>query len=138
MQLRSGQPFTVDMTVDVANIGSPTTRPNLLGDPKLSDPSPSRWFNTSDFAAPSAFTYGSAGRNILRSGALDDVDLSVFREDKLAERLRSQFRVEAFNLFNHAAFGIPGSSFTNQRLLGVVSSTVSRARQVQLALKLMF
>src|SRR5205085_1834403 len=115
VQLRSGQPYSVTMNVDVANIGSPTTRPNLVGDPKLDKPTPSAWFRTSAFAAPPAFTFGSAGRNILRTDALQNVDVSLFREDKWGEKLKSQFRLETFNLFNHPTFGTPGTSFTNAR-----------------------
>ena len=129
VQLRSGQPFTPTMNTDVANIGSVTTRPNLAGDPRLDNPRPSLWFNKAAFAAPPAFTYGSAGRNILRTDALSNFDFSLFREDKLHERLTSQFRVETFNVFNHPTFGIPGSNFVDQVRFGVVSATVGRARQ---------
>jgi hypothetical protein len=138
VQLRSGQPFTPTMNTDIANIGSPTARPNLVGDPGLTNPAPSLWFNKAAFAAPPAFTFGSAGRNILRTDSLSNLDFSLFREDQLHERVRSQFRVEVFNIFNHPSFGTPGSNFTDQARFGVISGTVSRARQIQLALKLVF
>ena len=139
--LRNGQPFTPIMNLDIANIGAinqwSRARPDLVGDPKLSNPTPERWFNTDEFASPAQFTFGTAGRNIVRTDASQNVDLSLFREDQITERLRLQFRAEFFNAFNHPSFGIPQSGFTNRRF-GQVSSTVSTARQIQFGLKLIF
>ena len=138
---RSGQPYTPEMNVDLANIGAlrPETRvrPDLLRDHKLSNPTPERWFDTEAFAPPEAFTFGSAGRNILLTDSVQNFDLSLFREDQLSEDVRLQFRVEFFNAFNHPSFGIPQRRFTNPRF-GQVSNTVSTARQIQFGLKLLF
>ena len=129
------------MDLDIANIGAinqwSRARPDLVGDPKLSNPTPERWFNTDEFASPAQFTFGTAGRNIVRTDASQNVDLSLFREDQITERLRLQFRAEFFNAFNHPSFGIPQLRFTNRRF-GQVSSTVSTARQIQFGLKLIF
>ena len=50
LQARSGQPFSLEVPGDPANIGSGISwfnysRPNLVGDPKLANPTPARWFN---------------------------------------------------------------------------------------------
>jgi hypothetical protein len=141
VQLRSGQPYTPLMNVDIANVGGQTAneraRPDLLRNPHLPNPTIDRWFDTSAFAAPAQFTYGTAGRNILRSDSLQNMDFSVFREDQISERFRLQIRAEAFNLMNHPTFGEPQSTFTN-RLFGQVSGTDSTARQVQLGIRLHF
>jgi hypothetical protein len=108
-----------------------------VGDPHPSNPTPQAWFNTAAFAAPASFTFGSAGRNILRTGTAEDFDLSFFREDRITERIKSQFRMEAFNAFNHPTFGIPQTTFTSPTF-GVVSTTIGNARQVQLGLKVIF
>ncbi|MBZ5571708.1 MAG: hypothetical protein LAO09_07505, partial [Acidobacteriia bacterium] len=44
-------PFTVTQAGNMQNTGSATQRPNLIPgqDPHLSNPDPSRWFNTSAF-----------------------------------------------------------------------------------------
>ena len=139
--LRSGQPFTVDMGQDIANIGALAAanmaRPDLVGNMKLDNPTPNLWFNTKAFAAPAQYTFGTAGRNIGRTDAQQNFDLSLFREDRITERLKLQFRAEAFNAFNHATFGKPQTRFTN-RNVGVVSDTVGSARQMQFGLKLLF
>jgi outer membrane receptor protein involved in Fe transport len=137
VQLRSGQPFTPTMNADVANIGATTTRPDLIGDPHLDNPTPEAWFDKGAYAAPRQYTYGSSGRNQLRTDSLQNVDLSLFREDRFTERIRMQLRAEAFNLLNHATFGIPQLNFTNARF-GQVTSTVSTARQIQLGLRFLF
>jgi hypothetical protein len=139
--LRSGRPYTPITNLDSANIGATTsntrTRPNLLRDPRLANPAPAAWFDRSAFAAPAPFTFGTAGRNQLRSDAFQNIDLSLFREDRLTERIGAQIRVESFNAFNHPTFGVPQTLFTSPAF-GQVSGTVSTARQVQLALKLIF
>lgn len=108
-----------------------------MGDWHLDDPRPEAWFNKAAFAAPKPFTYGNAGRNILRSQSLKNFDLSLFREDKITERIKLQFRGELFNAFNHPTFAIPQSVTTNPQF-GQVSGTASTARQIQLGLKLLF
>jgi hypothetical protein len=139
--LRSGQPYNPQMNVDIANIGAVNNatrvRPDLTGNPRLNNPRPEAWFDRTAFAAPRPFTFGSAGRNILRSDAVQNLDLSLFREDRLGERFRLQVRIESFNLLNHPTFGIPQTVFTNPQF-GRVSGTESTARQVQLGLKLLF
>jgi hypothetical protein len=135
--LRSGQPFNPTMGIDVANIGSATTRPDLVGDPHAPNPSPDAWFLKTAYASPAAFHFGTSGRNQLRTQSLRNVDFSLFREDALGEHVKSQFRVESFNILNTPTFGIPQTTFTNPNF-GRVSSTVSTARQIQLGLKLIF
>jgi hypothetical protein len=141
VNIRSGQPFTLITNQDIQNIGivqgANGARPNLVGDMHLDHPTPDLWFNKAAFAAPAPFTYGTAGRNIGRTGPQKNVDLSLFREDRLTERIKLQFRAEAFNAFNHPTFGKPQTNFTT-RNFGVVSDTVGSARQIQVALKVVF
>jgi hypothetical protein len=51
--------------------------------------------------------YGNMGRNIFRDTGFRNVDLSVAKTFKFGERIRAQFRVETFNLFNHTNFANP-------------------------------
>jgi len=51
--------------------------------------------------------FGTMGRNIFRDGGFHNVDLSVAKTVKFGERIRAQFRVETFNLFNHPNFANP-------------------------------
>lgn len=135
---QSGAPFTVNLGVDRANIGSgPAQRPNVLRDPNLSSGrTPERWFDTSAFSLPDAFTFGNAGRNIVFAPGYSDVDFSVQKDTSLTESVRLKFRVEAFNLFNHPNFDVPNRiAFTPN--FGRIFSADS-SRQIQLGLKLEF
>ena len=62
---------------------------------------------------------GNAGRNILRSDGIANVDFGVIKNTMIGERLRLQFRADMFNVFNERNFGIPegrgnAASFLNQ------------------------
>ncbi len=57
---------------------------------------------------PNAFhAFGNMGRNIFRDTGFHNVDLSVSKNFKFGERMRAQFRVETFNIFNHPNFANP-------------------------------
>ncbi|HEY9503844.1 MAG TPA: hypothetical protein VIR01_19555, partial [Pyrinomonadaceae bacterium] len=72
-----------------------------------------------------------------------NVDLSLVKDTKLSEDVTLQFRVEAFDFFNHASFGQPGR-VVGTPAFGRISNTrfptgdSGSSRQVQFALKLMF
>lgn len=135
--LRSGRPFTPTISRDVANTGIGGQRPNRTGSGALANRTIAQWFDKAAFALPSAFTWGNSGADILREDRFKNLDLSIFKAFQIRERIRLQFRAEAFNLTNTPSFAAPG---TNIDLAsgGIVTSTVSTPRQMQLALKLNF
>jgi hypothetical protein len=100
-----------------------------------------RWFDTSAFTAVSRF--GNLGRNLVIGPRFDNTDFSIIKNTKLGERVRAQFRVEFFDLFNHANFGPPGN-VVGTPAFGRITSTrfptgeSGSSRQVQFALKLMY
>jgi hypothetical protein len=106
--------------------------------------SPNGWFDPNAFVVPPHGTLGNLGRNILDGPGLSEVDLSLFKDTKLSERLDLQFRAEAFNLFNTANFNTPNLiAFTSatappSTTAGVITSTTTTSRQIQLALKLIW
>ena len=110
-----------------------------VGNPKLSNPgpAPAYWFNTATFAAPSQYTFGNFGRDVLRADYTRNFDLSVFRQFPLRESKKLEFRAEMFNAFNTPTFSAPNGTFGNANF-GRVTSTANTARQIQLALKIVF
>lgn len=98
-------------------------------------------FNTADFSQPAPFTLGNgpAYYDTLRAPGFNNTDFSVFKEFGAAERLRLQFRAEAFNVFNHEQFGAPDTGVTDTNF-GAITSTQSSAspRQIQFGLKLLY
>jgi len=136
---RSGQPYDVMVSGDIANTGDTGyERANLVGNPGLANPTPSEWFNTAAFAIPAVYTYGNEGRNILRSQALVNLDFSVFRQFPIRERMRFEIRVEAFNIFNHPVYAVPNADMADPSTLGQVFSTANTARVMQIAAKFIF
>jgi outer membrane receptor protein involved in Fe transport len=137
VEFQSGDPFTVGMSGDVANVGSGYQRPNRIASGKASNPNVDSWFDPSAFATPAAYTFGDSGRNILRTDALTNWDLSLLKDFVLHENVRVQLRGEFFNVLNHPVFGTPDSDFTSNTV-GRVFSQANSPRVGQVALKLVF
>jgi hypothetical protein len=131
-----GQPISVLLGYDNANVGNVAQRPNLVGNPTLSNPTPQEWFNTAAFAAPAPFTYGTAGRNISRGPGIRNWDIALARNFAITERIRLQFRAEAFNTPNFVNFGLPVASYSASNFGQVLSAAASR--EIQFSLKLAF
>jgi hypothetical protein len=146
--IHSGFPFTPELTFNPSNNGNERNpiRPSLnpAFDGKIILSSPNGWFDPSAFVVPRNGTLGNLGRNILDGPGLSEVDLSLVKDTKLSERLDLQFRAEAFNLFNTANFNTPNLiAFTSatappSTTAGVITSTTTTSRQLQLALKLIW
>jgi hypothetical protein len=118
---QSGAPFTVTLGSDPS--GNPI-RPNLNTSLNLS-----RKTIPEILAAGGASLFrdlslgqlvGNAGRNILRSDGLNQVDFGIIKNTRLAENVRFQLRADMFNAINTRNFGVPvgawnsGASFLNQ------------------------
>jgi hypothetical protein len=69
------------------------------------------YVNGSSFLIPNGIgTFGTMGRNIFRDTGFRNVDLSVSKNFKFGERMKAQFRVETFNIFNHPNFANPNGA----------------------------
>jgi hypothetical protein len=53
--------------------------------------------------------YPGSGRNILRGDSFNNVDLSVFKNTKISERVTFRLEVDAYNVLNRAFFPSPGN-----------------------------
>jgi Carboxypeptidase regulatory-like domain len=71
-------------------------------------------FNPAAFAAPQGLTFGDSGRNFLNNPSRLNFDMALFKNFPIHEAISMQFRVEAFNIFNHTqwASGNPTASTT--------------------------
>jgi hypothetical protein len=138
---RSGLPFTPTISSDIANTGnvgwSGYEHANLVGDPHKNVPK-GFGFNPSAYQRPADFTFGTAGRNSLRSAHYINMDASIFRQFPVWGERRFEFRLEAFNLFNHPTLGKANSDLNNGKSFGSVNSTSSTERQLQLGGKFIF
>ncbi|MGB6544478.1 MAG: carboxypeptidase regulatory-like domain-containing protein [Candidatus Acidiferrales bacterium] len=97
------------------------------------------YFNTSLFTENALGTPGTASRRFFYGPGMDNYDMALLKNLRLTESKSLQFRVEAFNIFNHAQFFGPqavdgniGSSTFGQ----VISAAPPRL--VQLGAKFLF
>ena len=157
-QIRSGQPYSLQVTGDIANLkGSAPNignyaRPNLIADPFKAGPVPSNpdpgcastvsnggkaadavhnatnWFNPCAFSVPSG-SFGDSGRNAFRFPHVTNLDFSLFKTVPVRERLSLQMRFEAFNVFNIQNWSGPSNVTINSGTL--ISKTAGQVTGLQ-------
>ena len=74
------------------------------------------WFDPFAFAPITDARFGTSGFNTLRGPGIANVDVGIFREFVVKERIKAQLRVEAFNFTNTPHFGNPGANVSNLQL----------------------
>ncbi len=67
------------------------------------------YFNTSLFSLQTLGTPGNAARRFFHGPGLDNYDMALMKEVRLTESKALNFRIEGFNVFNHAQFYGPSS-----------------------------
>jgi hypothetical protein len=144
--IQSGMPFNVSTGTDTANTAaSGTYRPNLVKAPTancgrghLVGCIDATAFTVADLYPinPTNFAYGNAGRNLLFGPGTQTVNLSVFKNFPIKERLRFSLRFEMFSLLNRANFSNPSATI-NTGSFGNITSA-SGNRNIQIGGKLQF
>jgi hypothetical protein len=137
--LMTGNYYSVTVTGDRANVGGfPFQRANRSCEGNLAHGSRTidRYFDTSCFSLTPLGTFGNSGRNIIEVPGLNNWDVCVVKDTPVTERLRAQFRLELFNVFNHSQFNIPDLN-VDSAFFGAIR-TARDPRQTQLALKLLW
>ncbi|HXY48690.1 MAG TPA: TonB-dependent receptor [Terriglobales bacterium] len=150
IRINSGRPI-------IPNLLGPTPvptyaqRPNWTGTLRKGN-TVQDWVNTNtpigyfadpqDLSIPDPYTYGSAPRTItaVRQPGANNATLSVFKQfslDRVRESMKLEFRLEAFNAFNHPQFNGPDSA-PDSPTYGKITSLANATREVQMALKLYF
>jgi hypothetical protein len=92
---------------------------------------------------------GNSGRNSIIGPGLVNVDMSLFKNNyvrRISEQFNVQFRMEIFNILNHANFNPPtsnsqifnGDGSTAGLAPGLLDATATTSRQVQFALKVIW
>ena len=129
---------------------APTTTPDRLTGAGCSEAvnpgNPNRYIRTECFRLPSPVRLrGNSGRNILTGPGITNVDVSASKRLRLPavpERFSAILRMDVFNTLNGANFSVPG----NVQLFnpdgsaigsaGVITSTTTPSRQIQMSLRL--
>ncbi len=133
---RSGLPIDVVASTQISPSGaSYAPHPNLVpGQPLYvanSSAPGRRRININAFSIPANGTEGNAGRNIARGFATYQWDTAFRREFRITERVRANFRAEAFNVLNKANFGAINSNIqTNTTAQPFGQATNTQASQL--------
>jgi hypothetical protein len=141
-----GATFSTVTAVDIT--GSPTeaARISVTGNPVLPrrERTFDRYFDTLVFVLPETGTFGNAARTVIRGPGIHNWDLTAYKNFSIRERVRTQFRAEFYNAFNHtqwsaldtaARFDAQGRQVNTQ--FGQVTAT-RPGRRIQLALRILF
>ena len=154
-QASTGIPFTPILGGDPLGLNSadPWDFPNRIEGPgcksAVNPGNVNNYIKVQCFGFPNPSTLlGNTGRNSLIGPGLSNFDFSLFKNNyipRISEHFNAQFRVEFFNVFNHANFSPP---IDNSTLFdesgapvdgaGALSSTSTTAREIQFALKLIW
>ena len=84
-------------------------RPDALRNPNLSRGSRTidRWFDTEAIANATPGRFGNSGKGIIQGSGVNNWDVNFAKNFLFTEKYKVQFRVELFNVFNHAQFDDP-------------------------------
>lgn len=150
LSFRTGSPITI-RSGSCTGIINGACRPDVVSgkDPKNAPSngrSPDQWFDISAVKIPAPNTQGNLGLQAINGPGIGNVDMSLFKDVKLSDRFKIQFRAESFNLTNSPQFGAPDNNanynaagqLTNGNF-GKIGGTVSGSeRHYQFSLRFMF
>lgn len=137
--VQSGFPLTPGNSIDSCVCGNNANLPNVSGNPNLSksDRTVNRWFDTSVLSIPAQYTIGNAGRGLIWGPGLKSWDMTISKFFAITERIRVQYRAEAYNLSNSPYFSNPNVTL-GAGTFGRVTGVGNSPRQMQMALKVIF
>ena len=150
--LQSGFPITPQIGSNVSGDGDtrnpdrPSLNPDFVGPIVIRQGT--QWFapapnpatatsctspgSTFPFALPCAGTFGNVGRGSFSGPGLANVDVSLFKDTQITERVKMEFRTECFNVLNHPNFGTPNliafSGGAPNPTFGQITTTVTASR----------
>ena len=99
--LSTGGWFTVTGSNSAGAQSDGQQRPDQVSNPNGTPCLPGTFFNTCAFVDPALGSFGDTGRNTLRGPGLQIWDFSIFKNFRLTENKRFEFRSEFFNFPNH-------------------------------------
>ena len=138
VRVQSGDTVAVSQSTNLnSNLGFAVQRPNRVGDANsFANRSASEWFDRSAFKLAPQFTIGSSSRNPVRGPGLQQADLMLGKTFRLTERVKLDFRAEAFNITNTPPLNDPNGSFGSAAFGSITSA--GNPRDFEFAAKVHF
>jgi hypothetical protein len=165
VNVQSGMPINVSLNYNSAGLSQGTQRPNFVHAPHANcslknyiQNNVTSCIDTTAYALPAnisagQYAFGNVARNSLPGPGFSYENISVFKNFSIYERMKFQFRAEAFNAFNHPSANTPNAAIGHDSSavaqptfsgFGTVTSvyqipgTLSGARVLSLSGKLIF
>jgi hypothetical protein len=144
LTLNSGPPQVIPCQITTTATTGTCYADSVPGVSKYRSGGPAHYYNPAAFADPQvATTIGNSnlaplgGSNTQVNGpGFRDLDFSIFKEFRVTETTRLQFRAESFNLTNTPSFNLPtNTNFQDTANFGQSTTTRSSPRELQFALK---
>jgi hypothetical protein len=134
--LLSGYPFSPALSNNSSLNADMSLRPDKAGDPSVPNPSRNGWFNPNAYRVPAPFKFGNASRNSLRGPGVAVADWALFKNFRLSEAVKVQFRWEVFNAFNRTNLSNPTNNVDAGDAAGKIFGIAEPMRNMQFALRL--
>jgi hypothetical protein len=113
-------------------------RPDIIGNPHVSNPSAALWFNPAAYNSPQqAYRDGTASKGSLRGPAEYVFNLALAKEFVIREGKTLEIRWDNYNAFNHDNLGVPANT-VDVGGAGVITSAATDPRQMQFGLHFRF
>lgn len=110
--LQTGQPFTPFVNLFDPYRNESFNRPDVTGNPNENVPAGFA-FNPGAFRIAAPGTFGNAGRNVVRGDGFRSLDLSLFKNIAITERIRLQLRLESVNSLNNVNMQGPSTNLAS-------------------------
>jgi len=142
---QSGHPYDLFGNRDAEHTGL-SSRLDLIGNPSppSGHPKDQTGVNIDAFSRPPYGRAGNVAKNRYYGPGYNNWDVVMSKNTGITEKVKLEFRAEAYNIFNRTQFDQPGNLIQSPGTFGFSTSTLERsdgttsARQLQFGLKLNF
>jgi hypothetical protein len=142
VRIGSGLPLQFTVPNGLGAYGFPVLRPDItsMSDLTSGKQTPNQWFNTAAVLNPAPYTIGTAPRwfGAVRTAGNRQADISLNKSWQILERMRFQFRAEAYNITNTPQYGRADTNLGDGGFGRVTSTTNIGPRNIQFGARLDF
>jgi hypothetical protein len=122
VNVQSGMPTNVTLNYNSAGLSEGTQRPNFVHAPHANcslknyiHNNETSCIDTTAYTLPAnisagQYAFGNVARNSLPGPGFSYENISIFKDFSIYERMKFQFRAEAFNAFNHPSANTPNAA----------------------------